>query len=157
MEFILAKYAALPPGIQESATVTHKLDECCGNALQTNLDGLVPDARVGEDKQRIEQYWKPWSQAQPVPAMLWIRPWAIYHKHTTYEGHHEQTCYAHGEYHWQHVYELHCSWMAFLKVYAGNTAVINLTPELAEVGTALVPYPCRREEACLVPCLYDAV
>ena len=47
--------------------------------------------------------------------------------------------------------------MALLKINAGNTAVVYLTEEFAEVGTTLVPYPSLRDEGCLIASLDDAI
>lgn len=53
--------------------------------------------------------------------------------------------------------EFQCAGMAFLQIDTGNTAVVNLSEELAEVSAPLMPYPCIREEARLIACLDNAI
>ena len=53
--------------------------------------------------------------------------------------------------------ELQGARMALLEVDAGNAAVVNLTEELTEVGTTLVPHPRLRDEGRLIACLDDAI
>ena len=47
--------------------------------------------------------------------------------------------------------------MALFEIDAGDTAVIYLAEELAEIGTALVPYPSFGDEAWHVACLDNTV
>ena len=42
-----------------------------------------------------------------------------------------------------------------VEIDASDTRIVNLSPELAEVGAPLVPYPCFREETTAFPCLED--
>lgn len=50
------------------------------------------------------------------------------------------------------MHELEALWIFLVEVDAGNTAIIDLTPEFMEIGAALVPYPCFREEAATAAC-----
>ena len=68
----------------------------------------------------------------------------------------ERTYHAHGEDHRQEMHELETLGIFLIKVDAGDATVIDLSPELAEVGAALVPYPCLREQTATAACLEDA-
>ena len=50
------------------------------------------------------------------------------------------------------MHELEALWIFLVEVDAGNTAIIDLTPEFTEIGAALVPYPCFWEEAATAAC-----
>ena len=56
----------------------------------------------------------------------------------------------------QEMYELERLGVFFIKVYAGYSAVEHLAEELAEVGTALVPYPCVGKQAAAAAGFEDA-
>ena len=47
--------------------------------------------------------------------------------------------------------------MALLQIDTGNTAVVNLSEELAEVSAPFMPYPCIGEETRLIACLDNAI
>lgn len=67
----------------------------------------------------------------------------------------ERTCHAYGEDHRQEMYELKALGIFLVEVDAGDAAVIYLSPEFAEVGAALMPYPCFREQTATAACLED--
>ena len=55
------------------------------------------------------------------------------------------------------MHQLHGARMAFFQIDACNAAVIDLTEKFTEVGATLVPYPCLRDEGCLITCFNNAI
>ena len=53
------------------------------------------------------------------------------------------------------MHELEALWIFLVEVDAGDATVVDLSPELAEVGAALMPYPCFREQTATAACLED--
>ena len=79
-------------------------------------------------------------------------------KHVWQEAEEEQkqrAYYAHGEDHRKEMHELEALWIFLVEIDAGDATVVNLSPELAEVGAALMPYPCFREQTATAACLED--
>ena len=54
------------------------------------------------------------------------------------------------------MYQLQTFGIFLIEVDAGNAAVVDLSPELAEIGAALMPYPCLWEQTALVASLENA-
>ena len=42
-----------------------------------------------------------------------------------------------------------------VEIDASDPRVVNLSPELTEVGASFMPHPCFREETTAFPCLED--
>ncbi len=68
----------------------------------------------------------------------------------------QRAYHAHGEDHRKQVHQLQTLWIFLVEIDAGDATVVDLSPELAEVGAALVPYPCFRKQPATAACLEDA-
>ena len=105
-------------------------------AVDKQCDGIENDAGktyAAQCSHRITQGWEYVNGAQ----------------HVGQEAEEEQkqrAYYAHGEDHRKEMYELEALWIFLVEIDAGDATVVDLSPELAEVGAALVPYPCFREQ-----------
>ena len=114
-------------------------------AVDKQCDGIKNDAGEADAAQcchRIAQGWEYVNGA----------------KHVWQEAEEEQkqrAYYAHGEDHREEMHELEALWIFLVEVDAGDATVVDLSPELAEVGAALMPYPCFREQTATVACLED--
>ncbi len=114
-------------------------------AVDEQRNGIENDAKQADAAQcchRIAQGWEYVNGAQHV----WQE---------SEEEQKERTYHAHGEDHRQEMYELETLGIFLVEVDAGDATVIDLSPELAEVGAALVPYPCLREQTATAACLED--
>ena len=67
----------------------------------------------------------------------------------------ERAYHSHGEYHRQEMHELEALGIFLVEIDTGDATVVDLSPELAEVGAALMPYPCFREQTATAACLED--
>ena len=115
-------------------------------AVDKQCDGIENDAGETDAAQcchRIAQGWEYVNGA----------------KHVWQEAEEEQkqrAYYTHGEDHRKEMHEFETLWIFLVEIDAGDATVVDLSPELAEVGAALMPYPCFREQTATAACLENA-
>ena len=108
-------------------------------AVDKQCDGIENDAGETDAAQcchRIAQGWEYVNGA----------------KHVGQEAEEEQkqrAYYAHGEDHRKEMHELEALWIFLVEVDAGDATVVDLSPELAEVGATLMPHPRLGKQATL--------
>ena len=171
MQFLVpATHAAQPPGTDEACAVADELDEACPDRERTYLYTLVPNRTVYEDNQREEQKRKEEknqseatsddAEHRAVDASVWRRPKqsdeAEQSKQQGEEGKEQASEGAKRKEHRQEVHELQAAWVSLHEVDTGNTRVVNLLEELAEVCPTLVPNPGFGEETAACAALVDA-
>ena len=128
------------------------------DAQQANLHAVILPAAVNEQRNDIENDAQQTDAAQCSQCIAQGREYVDGAQHIRQKSEEEQqerTYHAHGEDHRQEMYELETLWILLVKVDAGETAVVNLSPEFAEVGAALMLYPCFREQTATAACLED--
>ena len=55
------------------------------------------------------------------------------------------------------MHELKCAWMTFIEINTCDATIIHLSEKLTEVGSALMPHPCIREQSRLVASLNNTI
>ena len=119
---------------------------------------MILPAAVDEQRNGIENDAQQTDAAQCCHRIAQGREYVDGAQHIWQESEEEQqerTYHAHGEDHRQEMYELEALGIFLVEIDAGDTAVIYLSPEFAEVGAALMPYPCFREQTATAACLED--
>ena len=149
VELIMPEDTAFPPCTDKSAAIAHELHEGGTYAHKSYSHAFVCAGRVDKDKQGVSDDWQPWCRAKPIPFVHIV----IFHQHAPYCRNKHKGNNAYGEYSGKQVDGLERVGIFLIEVYAGYAAVVNLPEKLAEVGAALVPYPCVGEQAALASCL----
>ena len=154
--FIFAPDAPFPPGSDETAAISHELNKGGEDGKEAYLLAVVPDGGVEEDDGSVKNKGNEGCQADRQAQCLLHAGGQKEEKNDAEDKQQQQANYPHGEQSGQQVNHLEAVRVLLVQVDAGDTAVVDLPPELAEVGAALVPHPCFWEETAPTASLKDA-
>ena len=154
-KFILASHAASPPSLKEAAAIAHELGEGCAYSEQSDPYAAGLHGGIEEDNACIKEKGQQRKHAHGDTQGLLHPGRQGKEEHDTREEAQEQQHHAHGEHHRQQMYEFEALGVFLVEVDARDATVVDLPPELAEVGAPLVPHPCLGKEATLASGLED--